>query len=260
MARKMLREYGVDVTYNDYDGAIQYIFEKMQELARSASDYTETRRRAAQYAKEKDIDPNSPPVSNDTRKTEAELSSLRESLNALSSEIGATENRIASLEQVAEKQYELMHRADALRAEIAQAEGKWASAQKAKELLERARDTLSSKYLGTMEGTFEKNCERFGSLLPSPQIDAKLGLTFRDGGSDRDSEWYSAGMRCVINLCMRLALANALFENEKPFMVLDDPFTDLDEKHLDAAKKIIKELASEQQIIYLTCSAERVIE
>ena len=231
----------------------------MQELARSASDYTEIRRRAAQYAKEKGIDPNAPPVSNDTRQTEHELSEIRSELNSVSGEIGATENRIASLEQIAEKQYSLMHRADSLRSEIAQAEDKWACAQKARGLLEKARDGLSSKYLGTMSASFENNCERFGSLLPSPNIDARLGLTFRDGGADRDSEWYSAGVRCIINLCMRLSLTDALFENEKPFMVLDDPFTDLDGKHLDAAKQIVRELSRERQIIYLTCSEERRI-
>lgn len=258
-AKEMFRTYGFDVAFEDYDEAIRNIFEKMQELARSVSDYTEIRRRAVQYAKEKGIDPNSPPVSNDTRHTEEELATLRTEIQTLSGEIGGVEHKISVFEESAEKQHALLHRADSIRQEIELSQGKYACAQKARDLLEKARDGLSSKYLGSMESTFTRNCDVFGTLLPSPRIDAKLGVTFRDGGANRESEWYSAGVRCIINLCMRLSLTDALFENEKPFMVLDDPFTDLDEKHLGAAKQIVKELSAERQIIYFTCSEERVI-
>ena len=50
---------------------------------------------------------------------------------------------------------------------------------------------------------------------------------------------------------------DALFEGEQPFLILDDPFVDFDDMHLQEARKLIKEIAKNKQIIYFVCHSSR---
>ena len=58
-------------------------------------------------------------------------------------------------------------------------------------------------------------------------------------------------------LCMRLSLVDALFRGAKPFVILDDPFINLDDRHTKEALRLLHDLAKDRQIIYLTCNSSR---
>ena len=62
----------------------------------------------------------------------------------------------------------------------------------------------------------------------------------------------------LVMLCMRLSLVDALFREVKPFVILDDPFINLDDRRTAEALKLIRELSKDRQIIYLTCNSSRV--
>lgn len=70
-------------------------------------------------------------------------------------------------------------------------------------------------------------------------------------------DYYSQGYRDVIRLCQRLALAESLFQKEKPFIILDDPFINLDDEMLGRAKQALDELSRNIQVIFFTCSWTR---
>jgi uncharacterized protein YhaN len=57
----------------------------------------------------------------------------------------------------------------------------------------------------------------------------------------------------MVGFCLRLCLADGLFDAEKPCLVLDDPFVYLDTAHTAAARRLLEELAEDYQILYLTC-------
>ena len=78
-----------------------------------------------------------------------------------------------------------------------------------------------------------------------------------EGGLTNPAESYSLGTRECYSLITRLALADALYENEEPFIILDDPFAHFDDKKCTAALKLLEKLSSRIQIIYLTCSKYR---
>ena len=67
-------------------------------------------------------------------------------------------------------------------------------------------------------------------------------------------------MRDLIALCERLALLDAMFEGERPFLILDDPFTNLDDDTVTRAYELVKQVAERYQVLYLTCHSGRVIE
>ena len=60
-----------------------------------------------------------------------------------------------------------------------------------------------------------------------------------------------------MDVCLRLSLIEAMFEKEKPFLVLDDPFVALDDKNLKSALELLKQASKEFQIVYLTCHESR---
>ena len=66
-------------------------------------------------------------------------------------------------------------------------------------------------------------------------------------------EYLSSGWRDMVNFCLRLSLADGLFEQQKPCLVLDDPFVYLDDAHAQAAQQLLENLAEEYQIVYFTC-------
>lgn len=57
-------------------------------------------------------------------------------------------------------------------------------------------------------------------------------------------------------LCMRLALIDALFKQEKPFVLLDDPFVNLDDEHTERALEMLKEIAKNKQVPAVKSSDE----
>ena len=50
-----------------------------------------------------------------------------------------------------------------------------------------------------------------------------------------------------------------MYKDEKPFIIMDDPFVHLDGEHMKRAAELINQLARDRQIIYLCCHESRKI-
>ena len=90
-------------------------------------------------------------------------------------------------------------------------------------------------------------------------MDTSFAVSKLDGGMTRPLEAYSMGTRDAYSLAARLSLVDSLYEGEKPFIILDDPFTAFDDKKTASALKLLSEFAKEKQIIYFTCSKARSV-
>jgi uncharacterized protein YhaN len=90
-------------------------------------------------------------------------------------------------------------------------------------------------------------------------MDTDFSITKQEGATTKSVEAYSRGTRDLFNLAARLALVDSLYENEKPFIILDDPFTALDDGKIKAALDLLKQFAKERQVIYFTCSKSRSV-
>ena len=125
------------------------------------------------------------------------------------------------------------------------------------ELLKASKNDLSLKYLDRMTKGFEKYS---GIIMGEDQgslINTDLEVRLDKNGASRDKEFFSRGVRDMIDIAMRMALTDALYDGEKPMLILDDPFVNLDDRRLSNAMSLLKKLAQEQQIIYLTCHSSR---
>ena len=123
----------------------------------------------------------------------------------------------------------------------------------AEKYLTQARENLSSRYLGKMQQAFLERMQQMGGEQMRFTLDTDFGVTLMEKGKSRSIEYLSSGWRDMVGFCLRLSLADGLFEAQKPCLVLDDPFVYLDTARAEAARNLLDELAKEYQIIYLTC-------
>ena len=126
--------------------------------------------------------------------------------------------------------------------------------------LKEACDNITSKYLGKTKEKFEEYSKLIAGIDGDYTLNTSFELTKNERGESHGIESYSRGTRDLYALGLRFALVDALYENESPFIILDDPFIALDDAKLERAKSTLKSIAKNKQILYFTCAQSRVIE
>ena len=129
--------------------------------------------------------------------------------------------------------------------------------QKTKAYLEMAKERFALQYKEPILEAFQKY---FQSICTEPlqfQMSEDLELSFVDRGLSREQGYLSEGLQDLCRFCQKLAIFDAMFQEEKAFLLLDDPFSHLDEKNGARARALLEELAESRQIFYFTCSEER---
>lgn len=128
------------------------------------------------------------------------------------------------------------------------------------EYLEKAKESLSAKYIGPVFDSFKRNYEMLsGESGEDFRMDANIHVTRRALGEQRETGAFSAGNRDLINIVLRVALVDAMYQSEKPFLIIDDSFVNMDGKRLETAGKFMKQIAKEYQVIYFTCHESRIL-
>ena len=129
--------------------------------------------------------------------------------------------------------------------------------QKTKAYLEMAKERFALQYKEPILEAFQKY---FQSICTEPlqfQMSEDLELSFVDRGLSREQGYLSEGLQDLCRFCQKLAIFDAMFREEKAFLLLDDPFSHLDEKNGARARALLEQLAESRQIFYFTCSEER---
>ncbi|WP_314344692.1 ATP-binding protein [Oribacterium sinus] len=129
--------------------------------------------------------------------------------------------------------------------------------QKTKAYLEMAKERFALQYKEPILEAFQKY---FQSICTEPlqfQMSEDLELSFVDRGLSREQGYLSEGLQDLCRFCQKLAIFDAMFREEKAVLLLDDPFSHLDEKNGARARALLEELAKSRQIFYFTCSEER---
>ncbi len=194
-----------------------------------------------------------------------DISDLRDEVSELEEEIEKEADMLLNFRTRLEERQEerdslilLKVRLEEDKERLARYEKDYALMEKTLEFLSRAKNELSLKYTGpTMEG-FKKYCSFFAKEdSESFRIDTDLNLTKTEEGMQRRISDLSLGLKEVTDFCLRLALIDAMYGKEKPFVILDDPFSDYDESNLSGAMKVLEEISKDYQIIYFTCHESR---
>lgn len=128
----------------------------------------------------------------------------------------------------------------------------------AKKKLELAKEVMTAKYADPIFQGFSQYYEMIsGNEAVHFHIDANTTVTVDELGKQRDTNTLSSGYRDLIGICLRVALVDAMYQEEEPPLIMDDPFANFDDKKVNAGMDFVEKLAEKYQIIYFTCSASR---
>ena len=136
---------------------------------------------------------------------------------------------------------------------------KYKTLKKTEELLRTAKESFSSMYLKDMSDGFNHYLKVINNKEFKTNVDINLGVKIDTNGSQKEIKYFSSGYRDLIYICMRFSLIQALFKNEHPFVILDDPFVNLDEEKTLKALEVLNEFAKQYQIIYFVCNSSRLL-
>ena len=194
-----------------------------------------------------------------------DMAALQEKETLTQRELAAQEDALRQLRQRRDSLRREIEKLPALEDELAELDETRKALQKQCELadltmdyLTRAKDTLANSYVGRVEQGFVRYADALlGEKIGHVMLDRELRLFIDEQGAARDAASFSAGTVDGVMLCMRLALVDALFQKEQPFLLLDDPFVNLDDEATCRALSMLRELAKQRQVVYLTCNTAR---
>ena len=184
---------------------------------------------------------------------------LQRELTELQSRQAELKSHIGRLATDAERLPEVEATLRTLEEELSLANANSATIANTAQFLEEAKAGLSTRYLAGMQASFSSLLKALmDKNAPESVMDTSFKVKLRESGKTQHPESLSQGWRDAVRFCVRLSLAEALYaEGEVPPMILDDPFVNLDERRLEAAKRLLVELSKKYQILYLVCHAER---
>ncbi|MCR4673594.1 MAG: hypothetical protein K5675_01175 [Lachnospiraceae bacterium] len=189
---------------------------------------------------------------------EAESDLLNEQLVRDNEELLRMSEEIESCEDAKERLAGLLE-------EAADYEGKIEIYNLAAKYLQKAKDNFLSKYMGPLRSGLRKYLsliykdEESELLSKNFSLDMDLKVHYNYNGNTKEEGFLSAGYQDLVAFCSRMALIDALYPEEKPILILDDPFTDLDKSKIDEALSLLKEISKERQILYFTCHESRMV-
>lgn len=182
---------------------------------------------------------------------------LNRNITALINQKIYDENEINRLINTEVSTEEIESEIENLEQELDEINHKYNILDKTREYLSRAKEEFSSHYLKGMTEGFEKYFKLISGGDSNISIDTTLNTKIEEYGEKKEIDYLSSGYKDLIGICIRFALIDALFENEKPFIILDDPFVNLDNEKIEKAKEIVKELSQKYQVIYFVCHESR---
>lgn len=127
-------------------------------------------------------------------------------------------------------------------------------AQKTLQLLEQAKDNLSTSYLPVLS----QRCQQLLCEVTANDFqvvcDRNFSVKLSEKGVTQPLEYFSRGVREITLLCFRIALSELLFGREIPFLIIDDAFVNFDEDNFVRATDVVKNLCKRgTQVVYFTC-------
>lgn len=191
---------------------------------------------------------------------QCEESSLREQYTDYIRQISFCQSQIRQKQDIADKYHSLEDKSDHLEQQIASYQERYRILSLTRQYLTRARQDFSDNYLRSIEKNFNHYAKFFEKeLLLDVNMDSNFHVLISDRNILRETGWYSQGIRDLIELCSRLAIIEDLFQDEPPFLILDDPFVNMDDSSMEHLSHIMRKLADKWQILYFTCHSSRNI-
>ncbi len=245
----------------DTEPEIRALRDRIKEYLDAATAAEEKAELLAKVEAELDLEALSKSLATECRDSEtvrlervANAEAIREQENLIKQIHAAATELAEQYEELQEKSAEL----EAAQEKLAGREKTYQLLTNTADLLRQAKENLVNKYTRPIQEGYEK----YYGLLTGEKadrfcVDANLQVKLQEEGALREVKSLSSGLQDLTGLCLRLAMVDAMYENEKPFLIMDDPFVNLDGKKLANMKAFLQKVSEEYQIVYFTCHESR---
>lgn len=191
---------------------------------------------------------------------QTEESVLRERYTDCIRKISLCQSQIRQKQDIADSSQSLEDKVSQLKQKIADYQERYRILSLTKHYLSKARQDFTDNYLRSIEKNFNRYARILQKdLLLNASMNSDFHILVPDNGVLRETDWYSQGTRDLIDLCSRLSIIEDLFSDESPFLVMDDPFVNLDDRSFQQLSVILHDIADKWQILYFTCHSSRNI-
>ena len=182
---------------------------------------------------------------NRIQKLEEEAAGISRQIETVKEELDRTGEAEQQLLAMQEQLDEMQHRYDVL--------------VRTRDYLAAARTSFAARFMEPVRKSFDRYFRMLtGEEIKTYQLDADLKIGIREYGMVRDPGFLSEGWQDLIGLCRRMAMIDAMYGEEKPFLLFDDPFVNLDGEKLQKALAFLQRISESYQVIYFTCHESRV--
>jgi uncharacterized protein YhaN len=198
---------------------------------------------------------------------EVSVEELDAQIRGLEQDIHVHRQELQQYEQALQQSNEELDQLGLEADELKQCEEQYEAFQKQYALLERtqaflaeAKTSLTNRYTAPLLSALKKNYE----ILANGEechysMDANMKVSLDIGSMPRELSALSMGYQDLSWICMRLAFIEAMYQEEKPFLIMDDPFVNMDAEKIAGGKKLLEQIAGDYQVIYFTCHASRSV-
>ncbi len=123
------------------------------------------------------------------------------------------------------------------------------------ELLLKANENVSSRFVKPINDAFSDILKNINVYSRKFVVDNTFSIKEETAMGLKEFDYSSQGYQDILSFCMRMYLIKEVFKQEKPFVILDDIFVNLDDENLEKIKPILIEFSKEFQIIYICCNS-----
>ena len=184
---------------------------------------------------------------------------LTDELEAVFRNIQEYNRQVEGLQEKLEEIKELEGEKEGLEEQLTEWQHRYTLLKQTRELLGEAKSAFTAKYTEPVMSGFRKYYGLMaGQNGEAIHMDANTRLHIMEQNQPRELVYQSPGKQDLIGICMRMALVEAMYQKEKPFLVMDDPFVNLDEKRTEGGQRFLQEISKEYQVIYFTCHESRI--
>ena len=179
---------------------------------------------------------------------------IQEHLDFCTAEIVKLQSELLPLQSLADTRSGLEDRKAHLTKQIENCRTHYHTLSLTSQYLKQAREQFTGHYLKSIENHFQNYISLFGrEVLSDITLDSAFHALIPDHGILYHTDWFSKGTQDLIHFCIRLSIITDLYPDETPFLILDDPFVNLDDSARRQAADILNRLSDKWQIIYFTC-------
>lgn len=241
----------------DRTEALSLISKTVEEYSRIKNELNSIETELKAFESEKDEFFNARHSNLDIHELKRELYSVQDQYKRKANELASKQSSARSHVEIADTYQDLEAKKADVNEKLQRYTDEYQLLLKTAEYLKLADENLKIRYRTPLQESLNKYLRYITGGYKSAQIDIDLNVTILENGEEKSTEFYSKGFQNLFEICKRFALTDVLFTKEKPFIILDDPFYNFDDKKLSAAVELLKKLAGEYQIIYLVCHQSR---